>query len=152
MPITDERALIEKLLRIEALHAGATTPGERAAAANAMDRIRERLKKVAVQDPPVEYRFSMPDPWARKLFLALLRRYELRPYRYPRQRYTTVMVRVPRRFVDETLWPEYLALSESLRSYLNEVTERVISEAVHKDHSEAAETPEPPGLSGPVED
>lgn len=58
MPITDERALIEKLLRIEALHAGATTPGERAAAANAMDRIRERLKKVAVQDPPVEYRFD----------------------------------------------------------------------------------------------
>ena len=51
MPITDERALSEKLLRIEALHAGATTPGERAAAANAMDRIRERLKKVAVQDP-----------------------------------------------------------------------------------------------------
>ena len=44
MPITDERALIEKLLRIEALHAGATTPGERAAAANAMDRIRERLE------------------------------------------------------------------------------------------------------------
>lgn len=93
----------------------------------------------------------MADPWARKLFLALLRRYELRPYRYPRQRYTTVMVRVPRRFVDETLWPEYLALSESLRSYLNDVTERVISEAVHKDHSEAAETPEPAGLVGPVE-
>ena len=94
----------------------------------------------------------MPDPWARKLFLALLRRYELRPYRYPRQRHTTVMVRVPRRFVDETLWPEHQALSESLRSYLNEVTERVISEAVHEDHSEAAETPEPPALSGPVED
>ena len=152
MPITDERALIEKLLRIEALHAGATTPGERAAAASALERIRERLKKVAVQDPPVEYRFTMADPWARKLFLALLRRYGLKPFRYSRQRYSTVMVRVPKRFVDETLWPEYLALSESLSAYLNEVTERVISEAVHKDYSEAAETPEPAGLAGPVED
>lgn len=149
MPFTDERALIEKLLRIEALHAGATTPGERTAAANAMERMRERLKKVAALDPPVEYRFSVPDPWARKLFLALLRRYDLRPYRYPRQREATVMVAVPRRFVDETLWPEFQALSESLRTYLNEVTERVISEAVHKDHSEAAETPEQPGLFDP---
>ena len=152
MPPNDERALIEKLLRIEALHAGATTPGERAAAANAMERIRARLKTLAAADPPVEYRFSMADPWARKLFLALLRRYGLKPYRYARQRYSTVMVRVPRRFVDETLWPEYQALSESLRAYLNDVTERVISEAVHKDHSEATETPEPAGLTGPVED
>ena len=32
----DQKALIEKLRRIEALHAGATTPGERDAAANAM--------------------------------------------------------------------------------------------------------------------
>ena len=32
MPITDERALIEKLLRIEALHAGATTPAPSATA------------------------------------------------------------------------------------------------------------------------
>jgi hypothetical protein len=149
MPPIDERALIEKLMRIEALHAGATTPGERAAAESALERIRARLAQTVKADPPIEYRFTLADGWGRKVFLALLRRYDLKPYRYPRQRHTTVMVRVPRRFVDETLWPQYIALAETLQSYLNEVTERVISEALHKDQSEAAEAPEQIGLFGP---
>lgn len=135
----DERKLIEKLMRIEALHAGAATQGERVAAARAMQRILERLREIQGEDEPVEYRFSMPDPWARKLFLALLRRYGLKPYRYYRQRYSTVMVRVPERFVDETLWPEFEALRGTLYEYLGEVTDRVISQAIHADSSEAAE-------------
>jgi hypothetical protein len=135
----DEHKLIEKLLRIEALHAGATTRGERVAAARAMHRILEHLRDIQEEDPPIEYRFSMPDPWARKLFLALLRRYGLKPYRYHRQRYSTVMVRVPERFVDETLWPEFQELQGTLSEYLAEVTERVISQAIHADSSEATE-------------
>lgn len=146
----DERALIEKLLRIEALHAGATTSGERAAAENAMGRIRARLKAMEAQDPPREYRFSLPDPWKRQLFLALARRYGLKPYRRPGQRHATVMVLVPARFVDETLWPEYLALAETLGDFLSEVTTRVISETIHGDASEAQEVPEPKGLLGPA--
>ncbi len=138
----DEHKLIEKLLRIEALHARATTRGERVAAARAMQRILERLRKLQDEDEPIEYRFSMPDPWARKLFLALLRRYGLKPYRYYRQRYSTVMVRVPERFVDETLWPEFQELQETLYEYLGEVTDRVISQAIHKDSSEAVERQE----------
>jgi hypothetical protein len=149
MPPLDERALIEKLMRIEALHAGATTPGERAAAESALERIRARLQQTVKADPPIEYRFTLADGWGRKVFLALLRRYDLKPYRYPRQRHTTVMVRVPRRFVDETLWPQYIALADTLQSYLNEVTARVISEALHNDQSEAAEAPEQIGLFGP---
>ena len=79
----------------------------------------------------------MPDEWSRQLFVALLRRYEIRPYRYVRQRYTTVMAKVPRGFVDETLWPEYEELNKSLRAYLSDVTTRVISEGIHADSSEA---------------
>lgn len=145
----DERALIEKLLRIEALHSGATTPGERAAAESAIARIRARLEEVEALDPPLEYRFSLPDPWKRQLFLALARRYGLEPYRRPGQRYASVMIKVPARFVDETLWPEYLALSETLGAFLSEVTTRVISETIHRDSSEAQERPEPKGLPGP---
>lgn len=145
----DERTLIEKLLRIEALHAGATTPGERDAAANAMGRIRERLESLKAEDPAVEYRLSMPDPWKRQLLLALLRRYGLRPYRRPGQRYSSVMVMVPARFMDETLWPEFLALSETLGAYLSDVTTRVIAETIHRDASEAQEVPEPKGIAGP---
>ena len=40
----DEEKLIERLRLVEALHAGATTPGERVAAARARERIIERLK------------------------------------------------------------------------------------------------------------
>ena len=59
--IFDEKALLEKLRRIEALHAGATTPGERDAAANAMRSIQMRLKLAEKERPPVEYKFTMGD-------------------------------------------------------------------------------------------
>lgn len=81
----------------------------------------------------------MPDEWSRRLFLALCRRYGLNPYRYHRQRRTTVMVRVPRGFVDQVLWPEFQELNRALRAYLNEMTLRVIREEVFADASEAAE-------------
>ena len=82
--MSDEVKLLEKLLRIEALHAGAATAGERSAAAEAKRRILERLTELRQSDPPVEYRFGLDNVWSRRLFLALLRRYGLRPYRYPR--------------------------------------------------------------------
>jgi hypothetical protein len=134
--------LIDKLLRIEALHAGATTSGEREAAANARQRILERLRQTAEADPPVEMRFRLHDPWSRMLFLALARRYELRPYRLPRQHQQTIMLRVPAGFVNQTLWPEFVELNRELVRYLSEVTRRVISEAIHEDSSEAPEVRE----------
>ena len=67
------------------------------------------------------------------------RRYGLEPYRYLRQRYTTVMVRVPRSFVDKTLWSEYLEIRDALDDYLNEATERIIREEVYRDTAEAPE-------------
>jgi hypothetical protein len=78
--LIEEQKLIEKLQRIEALFAGATTKGEKVAAANALERIRERLKDVQKLDPPVEYKFTLTDMWSKKLFLALLRRYGIEPY------------------------------------------------------------------------
>ena len=146
--VMDEAQLRLKLERIEALFAGAATAGERTAAGEAKERILSRLRAMAQDSPPTEYRFSIADPWARKLFLALLRRYDLRPYRYPGQRYTTVMVKVPKRFVDETLWPEFEQLSATLRGYLEEVTDRVVRESLHADSSEAAETAAPQVLGG----
>ena len=141
--LMDEARLIEKLRLIEALFAGATTEGEKVAAERARQRIVERLRSWEGEDPPVEYRFSMGDLWSRKLFVALLRRYGIRPYRYKRQRYTTVMATVSKRFVDETLWPEFQELSETLRTYLSEVTERVVSQVIHQDSSEADVVDEP---------
>lgn len=131
-----EQDLLDKLSKIERLYAGAATLGEKEAAADAMMRIKRRLGETAKVERPIEYKFTLADGWSKKLFTALLRRYELRPYRYARQRRTTVMVRVPRSFVDETLWPEFLELSKVLQTYLDEVTERVISSAIHENEGE----------------
>jgi len=143
----NENQLIERLHSIERLFEGATTPGERVAAANAMDRVRQRLTAMRDTNPDTEYKFTLGDGWSRRLFVALLRRYGLKPYRYSGQRRTTVMVRVPRRFVDETLWPEFEKLSSTLRDFLDDITERVIRESVFADDSEAEEVAEPRALT-----
>ena len=49
----DEATLIEKLLKIEALFAGATTAGEKVSADLARERILQRLQESLPQDPPV---------------------------------------------------------------------------------------------------
>lgn len=131
-----EAELLEKLRKIERLYAGAATPGEKEAAADAMRRIQQRLKTTEKAERPIEYKFTLVDGWSKKLFIALLRRYDLRPYRYARQRRNTVMVRAPKSFVDNTLWPEFLELSEVLQQYLEDITRRVIAEGIHADASE----------------
>lgn len=132
-----EQELFDKLRRIEALFAGTDFEGERIAAAAAMDRIRERLGRLRQSEEPIEYSFRLADGWSHRLFLALLRRYDIRPYRYRGQRRTTVMARVPESFVKTTLWPEFVQLQETLAAYLNDVTNRVISECLHGDASDA---------------
>lgn len=144
----DEQRLFEKLRRIEALFAGASTEGERLAADAARERIRERLAAVSGAEQAIEHRFSLRDTWSRRIFVALLRRYGLEPYRYPGQRYTTVMARVAARFVDETLWPEFLQIHAVLSSYLDDVTNRVLTQMIHGDVSEAAVVSQPLQLEG----
>lgn len=137
--MSDVRRLLEKLRLIEALHAGATTAGERAAADNARQRIRDRIKQHEEADPPVEYKFTLNNTWSRRLFVALLRRYDIRPYRYPRQRYTTVMARISKGFVDKTLWPEFMEIDKELTAHLDDIAEKIISQSIFEDSSDAEE-------------
>ena len=141
MSLPLEGTLLEKLRKIEALHAGTTVAGEREAARRAAERIRTRLAELRGREKEIEYRYSLPDPWKRKLFLALCRRYGLKPYRECGQRYSSVMIRAPKTFQDRTLWPEYLALSNELDAHLEELTTRVIRDAINDDVSEAPEQP-----------
>ena len=134
-----EQQLREKLRKISALFEGATTVGERRAAVAAIERVRQALDAIQKTERPVEFQFTLPDRWQRRLFAALCRRYGLEPYRYKRQRHTTVMVRVPKSFAETTLWPEYLEIKAALDEYLNEATERIIREEVFGDAGEAAE-------------
>ena len=137
--MSEEAVLREKLRKIEALFAGAGTIGERTAAEAALGRVQARLAELQGRDKAIEMQFSLRDQWSRRLFLALCRRYGLKPYRLYRQRLTTVMLRVPQAFVDQVLWPEFQELNNALTQYLNDVTDRVIREEVHRDTSEATE-------------
>jgi len=110
------------------------------------ERIRARLAELRGRETDEELVYSLPDPWKRKLFVALCRRYGLKPYRERGRRYSTVIVRAPKAFQNETLWPEFLALSEELHAHLNELTERVIREAINEDVSEAPEQASPKAL------
>jgi len=134
-----EQQLRERLRKIAALFEGATTPGERSAAAAAADRVKAALNSLRQTEQASEFQFALPDLWQRRLFSALCRRYGLKPFRYKRQRYTTVVVRAPQSFVDRTLWPEYMQLREALNRYLDEATERIIREEVFGDTEEASE-------------
>jgi hypothetical protein len=143
--MTDEQRLIEKLRKIEALFARPGTQGEREAARVASDRVQKRLEELQSQQP-VEFRFSPPDAWSKALLLALLRRHSIQPYRYPGQRRNTVMARAPKHVVETEIWPTFLELSKTLRAYLDEITQRVIAEAVHGDVSEPEVRAEPLAL------
>lgn len=138
-----ERELREKLQKIETLFAGAATAGERAAAGAAADRIRDRLKQAQQQEKISETKFSVPDPWSRQLFCSLARRYGLKPYRYRRMHRQSIVIRAPESFIGDVLWPEFQELDAALRSYLSEITERVIREEVHGETGEAEELAEP---------
>ena len=145
--MTSEEQLRSRLRKIEALFAGAATAGERSAAEAALGRIKAALETAQQTTATVELQFSIADPWARQLFVALARRYGLTPYRYPRQRRTTVMLQAPESFLREVLWPEFEQLNEALRSYLAEVTARILREEVHGETAEAEERAEPRRLT-----
>jgi hypothetical protein len=140
--MTTQARLRERLRKIEALFSGAGTAGERLAAEAALARVRAKLAEMGGREPAVELQFSIPDSWSRHLFIALCRRYGLKPYRYHRQRRTTIMVRAPRRFLDDVLWREFRDLDADLQAYLHEVTLKIIREEVFADTSDAPEIPE----------
>src|SRR5215813_2375525 len=131
--MSSDQTLRERLRKIEALFAGAATAGEKLAAGAAAERIRARLARSQAAEAPVETRFSVPDMWSRQLFVALCRR----------MHQPTVVVRAPKSFVDQVLWPEFQELSRALTTYLAEVTEKVIREEVHGETAEAEERDEP---------
>ena len=128
--MTELETLLERMRRVEALYARTDVDGERAAAGHALQAILEQLRRHQQADPPVEYKFTMSDTWSRRLFMALARRYRLEPYRYRGQRYTTVMLRVSKSFVNDTLWPEFEELSQMLRAHLDQVTDQIIAKSL----------------------
>ena len=141
-----EEQLRERLRKVEALYLGAATAGEREAAEAAAARLKAKLEEASRIDPPEEMKFSFPDQWSVRLFIALCRRYGLRPYRHPRQRHTTVMVKAPRRFFDAVVWRQFSDVHTDLWLYFEQTTERLIRETISADTPDAETVKEPIGL------
>ena len=139
--MTSDQQIREKLRKIKALFAGASSEGERQAAQAAMDRLQERIRAEEVEkpteDPPVEFRFSLRNPWSLRLFLALCRAKGYRPYRHPRMRRTSVCVRIGARQVNLDLWPEYLEMDRVLTEHLGELADQIIGDCINPDRSDA---------------
>jgi hypothetical protein len=141
--VINEEQLRERLRKVEALYFGATNSGEREAASAAVERLKAKLEETARLDPPTEMQFRMPDAWSARLFIALCRRYGLRPFRYPRQRRLTLMVRAPKRFFENVVWQQFTELHTDLWDYFEQTTERLIKDAIHSDTTDAETAAEP---------
>lgn len=77
------------------------------------------------------------------MFVALCRRYGPRPYRHPRMRRQSVIVRAPETFLNTVLWPEFEEINAAPSEYLAQVINKVMREAVYRDTEDADEVPEP---------
>ena len=136
--VGDEK-LRERLAKVEALFRQAGSPGEQAAAGAAMERLRGRLGN-ADEDggPETELQFSLPDMWSVRLFVAVCRKHGLRPFRYARQRRTTVMVQARERSFDRVVWPEFSRLQTELELYFQDVADYLITRAMGSDGDDSA--------------
>lgn len=131
----DQDDIRERLIKLEALFARGATAGERAAAAAALERLQARLDLAgpAVEEPEIELQYSLPDVWAVRLFVAVCRKHGLKPYRYPRQRRTTVMVRVRRTAFEQTIAAEFQELHRELTTYFGEMVNHLIANVMKSD-------------------
>jgi hypothetical protein len=84
--MVSELGLIDKLQKIQALYQGATTPGERAAAAHAMANVKSKLDQYQKQEHLSEWKFGLGNYYEKRLLKALFDKYGVKSYRYFGQR------------------------------------------------------------------
>jgi len=131
----DESDIRQRLAKLEALFARGATAGERAAAGAALERLQARLDLAGPMDvePEIELQYSLPDVWSVRLFVALCRKHGIKPYRYPRQRRTTVMVRVRKAAFERTIAAEFQELHRELTTYFGEMVNHLIANVMKSD-------------------
>ena len=161
------RAINDRLAKLEALFARGATDGERAAAGAAIDRLQARREdrgdttgasrgdprrasahgRGAAAEPEVELQYTLPDLWSVRLFIALCRKAGVQPYRYPRQRRTTVMVRVRPSVFERSVLAEFSALHRALTEAFGDIVAHLIADVMRGDGDDA--TLEQPRIAAP---
>jgi hypothetical protein len=130
----EDEDLKQRLRAIEARYAGAFTRRKDETVEEARLRIGAQLAQCEAEGV-VEWQFTVT-PWSRKVLMALARRYGLRPYRYRRQRQSTIVVVAPERFLRESFLPQFDGLCDALYEHFTKVTEKAIAEAFGAELSE----------------
>ena len=95
--------------------------------------MQARLTAAAGDEPETELQYTFPDIWSVRIFVALCRKHGVNPYRYPRQRRTTVMVRVRQTEFEASVAEEFRTLHRELTSYFDETVEHLIADAMKSD-------------------
>ncbi len=104
-----------------------------------MERLRGRLGSADSDgEPETELQFSLPDMWSVRLFVAVCRKHGLRPFRYARQRRTTVMVQARERSFDRVVWAGFSWVHTELQFYFEDVTDHLITRAMGSDGDDSA--------------
>ena len=131
----DDGDIRVRLAKLEALFARGATAGERAAAGAALERLQARLDRGGqpADEPETEVQSSLPDVWSVRLFVALCRKHGVTPYRYPRQRRTTVMIRVRKAAFEQTIAAEFRELHRELTTYFGEMVNHLIANVMKSD-------------------
>jgi hypothetical protein len=127
--------ILERIKKVEALILWAKSDWEKKAAEAAKERILKKYPEIDRLKDKKEYKIHTQDSWHKKLFIAICRKYWINPFRYYRQKYTTVMININEKFLDEVLRPEYLEYSKYLEDLLWDVIGDLINK-IHKDQEE----------------
>jgi len=128
--------ILERIKKVEALIVWAKSEWEKNAAEAAKKRILEKYPEIDNANKKVEFTISTSGSWHKKLFHALCRKYWIKPYRYYRQKYTTVMIMVNENFLNEVLWVEY----EKYVKILEELVWGITDDIINQIHEEKEET------------
>lgn len=116
--MNDEQALIDSFRSIELKHSGLGA----ANADRAEARIRGRFQDSVLAPDIQEFQFNLKHDWQTFVFHALLKRYGIRPYRYRKQRKSTILIRVSKQIMDDLLWPIFNDVAGGFAARINQMT------------------------------
>ncbi|WP_306128073.1 hypothetical protein [Roseovarius sp. MMSF_3350] len=88
--------------------------------------------------PDIELQYSLPDVWSVRIFVALCRKHMVRPYRYPRQRRTPLIVRTRQISFGRTVATEFRALYRESTAYFEATVNHLIADAMKSDGDDEA--------------
>jgi hypothetical protein len=87
---------------------------------------RAQLAAWRQREPDIEHRLTIPSPASEFVLALVCSRYGVEVYRHPRQRQSTMCIKVPRGFGRQVLWPVFETMTRVLEGVLEQTARRVM--------------------------